>query len=81
MADEGMILFHCRLRPRRISLFRFLLEGYDGLATLSTESAALGLVACRTPVARGREAAALLGCLCRRGILSSYLREGSGHGG
>ena len=32
------------IRPERISWLRFLLEGYDGLAVLSTVSATSGLV-------------------------------------
>ena len=36
-----------RIRPERISWLRFLLEGYDGLAVLTTLSAADGLVRLR----------------------------------
>ena len=36
-----------RIRPERISWLRFLLEGYDGLAVLTTLSAAEGLVRLR----------------------------------
>lgn len=36
-----------RIRPERISWLRFLLEGYDGLAVLTTLSAADGVVQLR----------------------------------
>ena len=36
-----------RIRPERISWLRFLLEGYDGLAVLTTLSAADGVVRLR----------------------------------
>ncbi len=36
-----------RIRPERISRLRFLLEGYDGLAVLTTLSAADGVVRLR----------------------------------
>ncbi|WP_420208282.1 DUF4911 domain-containing protein [Candidatus Electronema sp. JC] len=43
-----------RIRTDRISLFRFLLEGYDGLAVLSTIDVQEGLV--RLIVPKGRHA-------------------------
>uniref|UniRef100_UPI0040560818 DUF4911 domain-containing protein n=1 Tax=Candidatus Electronema sp. TaxID=2698783 RepID=UPI0040560818 len=43
-----------RIRTDRISLFRFLLEGYDGLAVLSTIDVQQGLV--RLIVPKGRHA-------------------------
>ena len=39
----------CRIRPARIGWLRHILEGYDGLALLSTLSAAEGLVRIQTP--------------------------------
>jgi hypothetical protein len=44
-------LFFC-VRPDRISLFRFLLEGYDGLAVLSTQDVHRGLVRLLVPESR-----------------------------
>lgn len=35
---------YLRIAPARISLLRFLLEGYDGLATLTTLDSKTGLV-------------------------------------
>lgn len=35
------------IRPEKISWLRFILEGYDGLATLTTISAKIGLVRLR----------------------------------
>ncbi len=51
MQDE-LDEYYFRIRPDRISLFRFLLEGYDGLATLSTLSAKQGLVKTLVPKSR-----------------------------
>ena len=36
--------FYLLINPAKISLLRFILEGYDGLAVLSTISAKTGLV-------------------------------------
>jgi len=49
--DLFSVLFF-RVRPDRISLFRFLLEGYDGLAVLSTLDARQGLVRLLVPESR-----------------------------
>lgn len=35
---------YLRIRPEKISWLKFILEGYDGLAVLSTVSAKTGLV-------------------------------------
>lgn len=51
MQDLFSVLFF-RVRPDRISLFRFLLEGYDGLAVLSTLDARQGLVRLLVPESR-----------------------------
>ena len=40
--------FFLRINPARISWLRFILEGYDGLAVLTTLSAQNGLVRVRT---------------------------------
>jgi hypothetical protein len=47
-----MISLFFRINPKKISLFRFLLEGYDGIATLSTIEAKQGLVKTLVPVSR-----------------------------
>ena len=44
-----MLSLFCRIRPARIGWLRHILEGYDGLALLSTLSAAEGLVRIQTP--------------------------------
>ena len=44
-----------RIQPERISLFRFILEGYDGLATLSTLDARQGYVKTLVPRSRVSE--------------------------
>ncbi len=51
MKDEVCKYFF-RVRPEQISLFRFLLEGYDGLATLSTLDTCTGLVQAQVPESR-----------------------------
>ena len=47
-----MHTFYLTIRPDRISLFRFLLEGYDGLAVLSTIDVKQGLVRLIVPASR-----------------------------
>jgi hypothetical protein len=56
--------FYLRIRPDRISLFRFLLEGYDGLAVLSTLDARQGLVRLIVPASRYAELWGLLAAIC-----------------
>jgi hypothetical protein len=41
---QPFVSLYLRIDPTRISLLRFLLEGYDGLALLSTLDARLGTV-------------------------------------
>jgi len=53
-----------RIRTDRISLFRFLLEGYDGLAVLSTVDVQQGLVRLLVPKARYTELWQLLAAIC-----------------
>lgn len=38
------VSLYLRIPPRKISLLRFLLEGHDGLAMLSTLDSSLGIV-------------------------------------
>ena len=61
---EPMYTFYLRIRPERISLFRFLLEGYDGLAVLSTMDAKDGLVRLIVPASRYTELWDLLFAIC-----------------
>jgi hypothetical protein len=76
-----MHTFFLRIRTDRISLFRFLLEGYDGLAVLSTVDGQQGLVRLIVPKGRHAELWRLLAAICgelapvstaeRRNILSN----------
>jgi hypothetical protein len=52
-----------RIRPEKISLFRFLLEGYDGLAVLSTLDVNSGLVRLLIPESRLSELWQLLAAI------------------
>lgn len=61
---DEMYIFYLRIRPERIGLFRFLLEGYDGLAVLSTMDARQGLVRLIVPESRHAELWQLLDALC-----------------
>ena len=58
------LTFYLRIRPDRISLFRFLLEGYDGLAVLSTLDAKQGLVRLLVPKSRTAELWQFLDAIC-----------------
>ncbi len=49
---DDMFEYFFRVRSEQISLFRFLLEGYDGLATLSTLDVDTGLVQTQVPESR-----------------------------
>jgi hypothetical protein len=51
------------IRPEKISLLRFILEGYDGLAILTTISAHDGLVRLRTFASQYKETMQLLNAL------------------
>lgn len=42
-------LLRLKISPERIHFLKFILEGYDGLALLSTENAEKGLVEIRYP--------------------------------
>jgi len=56
--------FYLRIRPDRISLLRFLLEGYEGLAVLSTVDVRQGLVRLIVPACRYVELWSLLAAVC-----------------
>lgn len=64
-APDVMQTFYLRVRPDRIALFRFLLEGYDGLAVLSTMDAKQGLVRLIVPESRYAELWLLLFAICQ----------------
>lgn len=59
-----MRTFYLRIRPDRISLLRFLLEGYEGLAVLSTVDVRQGLVRLIVPACRYEELWSLLAAVC-----------------
>lgn len=48
-ADIRMVSVYCTIRPACIVWLRHILEGYDGLAMLSTVSAEKGLIRIQTP--------------------------------
>lgn len=48
-ADLRIVCLYCTIRPARISWLRHILEGYDGLAMLSTVSVEKGFVRIQTP--------------------------------
>ncbi|WP_417915308.1 DUF4911 domain-containing protein [Candidatus Electronema sp. JM] len=58
-----MRTFFLRIRTDRISLFRFLLEGYDGLAVLTTVDVQQGLVRLTVPKDRYAELWGLLAAI------------------
>ena len=54
---------YLRIRCEEIAYLRFILEGYDGLAVLSTMDADTGLVRLLYPASRGPELFSLLEAL------------------
>lgn len=46
---DAVVSFYLVIRPEKISWLRFILEGYDNLAILSTLSATEGLVRLQCP--------------------------------
>ena len=44
VAAPHLVEWFLLIRPEKISWLRFILEGYDGLATLTTVSSKIGLV-------------------------------------
>ncbi len=61
---NGIQTFYLRIRPDKIALFHFLLEGYDGLAVLSTMDAKQGLVRLIVPEDCYNELWQLLFAIC-----------------
>lgn len=60
---DALVEWYLFIRPEKISWLRFIFEGYDGLAILSTVSAATGLVRVQTPGSRFTETMQLLAAL------------------
>ena len=56
---------YLNILPSKISLFRFLLEGYDGLAVLTTIDVKRGLVRLLIPESRIGEFWKLLDAICQ----------------
>ena len=50
-----------KINPKRIAYLKFILEGYDGLAVLTTIDNHEGLLRLLTPIQRYRELCLLLG--------------------
>lgn len=63
MKKPVLVQWFLRIRPEKISWLRFILEGYDGLAVLSTMDARLGLVRLQTLDCRFRETMLLVAAL------------------
>ena len=61
---DPFLTYYFKVRSDRISLFRFLLEGYDGLAVLSTLDAGKGLVRILVSESRATEFWTLLAAIC-----------------
>lgn len=53
--NSGFVAHEFYILPEKISLFRFILEGYDGLAILTTLDATKGLVRILVHQTRDRE--------------------------
>lgn len=53
-------VLYLRIRPEKISWLKFILEGYDGLAVLSTFNAKAGLVRIWAPAEHAAELVSLL---------------------
>jgi hypothetical protein len=70
--------FFLRIRTDRISFLRFVLEGYDGLAVLSTLDVQQGLVRLLVPTSRSSELWGILGATCKE--LTPLGHETSGEG-
>ena len=60
---SSVVFLYLHIRPRDISYLRFVLEGYDGLAMVSTLDPGSGLVMLRTPGSRFTELMHLLSAL------------------
>jgi len=77
IVEHSFSLFYCHLSSRNICLLRSLLEGYDGLATLTTISIANGLVCCLVPDGQDAEMCQLLENLGIEGVIYSFIKMNS----
>lgn len=68
MRVEEMCVCRCRVARKRMGLFRFLVEGADGLMTVTTDAAA-GVLLCLIPRSRWPAAAAVLRRLAADGVI------------
>ena len=75
---SSVSFFLCHLDSRKIGMLRFLLEGYDGLATLTTLNVPLGLVCCTVPSGQHLVLSRLLADFNAEGLLSSFISLASG---
>lgn len=62
-ASISCVEFFLTINPAKISWLRFIFEGYDGLAVLTTISAQLGLVRVRTLTCGYRQTMQLIAAL------------------
>ena len=60
---DSLQRLYLRIASGQIAFLKFILEGYDGLAVLSTMDADTGLVRLLYPASRGRELFRLLDAL------------------
>jgi hypothetical protein len=75
-AGSSTLFFLCHLNPRKIGMLRFLLEGYDGLTTLTTLNASKGLVCCLVPNGQCMILSQLLESFNAEGRIYSFIRLG-----
>lgn len=66
MIDRKFTRLYARIAADRIYFLRFILEGYDGLATLSTISSSKGIVVLRFPGEAKHEVVSLLESLSEK---------------
>jgi len=62
--QDSIVEYFFRINSRKISFFRFLLEGYDGLAVLSTVDAKQGLIKLLVPTTRVGDFWPFLDAIC-----------------
>ena len=75
-AGSPAIFFLCHLDSRKIVMLRFLLEGYDGLTTLTTLNASQGLVCCLVPSGQSMALFQLFESFTDEGLIYSFIRLG-----
>ncbi len=66
MTEDRITELYLQIRPASIGFFKFLLEGYDGLATLSTLDRTRGLVRLMVPSSRYSELLDVVSALAPR---------------